>query len=126
MVCACIHESVRRQLIVLARRPNRIVPRTIEMPCRWRPGQVNNPECGLPFTESGAWHFIADLLERGHHVETLPMERPPDTIGYVLKVKIETERPPLYIKIQLAATRVIGRSFHYSEIPPRVVLCRNP
>ncbi len=116
----CVHESVRRQLIALARRPkDRIVPRTGEMPCRWQPEQVNNPESGMPFTEAGAWHFIADQLEQGAPVESLPMEKPANTIGYVLKIDIEMGRPQLYIKIQLASRRVIGRSFHYSEILPR-------
>ena len=32
-----------------------------------------------------------------------------------MKIDIETDQPQLYIKLQLGAGKIIGRSFHYSD-----------
>jgi hypothetical protein len=111
-----VAESIRRQLIVLARRPRaRIVPRTSQIPCRWRPGLVNNPESRMPFTEAGAWQFFADRVEEGLPLESMSLDKPLNAVGYVMLISLELTLPPLYIKVQLAGDRILGRSFHYSE-----------
>jgi hypothetical protein len=74
---------------------------------------VCDPETGLPFTEAGAWDFVANLLESGHPVELVVLEKPPGATGYVLKKQV-TQHDTIYIKLRIRAGCVIGRSFHYS------------
>jgi hypothetical protein len=76
---------------------------------------VLSPESGLPFTDSGAWHFIADLLEAGHEVSEIEMKKPKGKVGYVLKTAGYTGCPKIYIKLTLSANMVNGRSFHNDE-----------
>lgn len=113
-----IDESIRRQLVVLARRsrarsdefsPNR--------PTDWRPQEVRNPAgtLDLYFTKTTAWEFIASHLESGHPVEVITLRQPPGATGYVMEIDVEDGQPPIYIKLQLGSGRIIGRSFHYSR-----------
>ena len=55
---------------------------TRQEPCDWRPRQVAHPESGLPFTDVGAWNFIADLLDAGCEVREIVLEKPLGKIGY--------------------------------------------
>ena len=32
-----------------------------------------------------------------------------------MKIRVDPRRPPVYVKLQLGAGKIIGRSFHYSE-----------
>ena len=32
-----------------------------------------------------------------------------------MKIKLEADRPQLYVKLQLGSGKIIGRSCHYSE-----------
>ncbi|GIW90630.1 MAG: hypothetical protein KatS3mg109_1062 [Pirellulaceae bacterium] len=85
-------------------------------PRDWRPGSVLDPKTGKPFTEAAAWEFIAEVLETTDvALEAVEMREPGSggKTGYVLLVPTGERR--LYIKLQLGAGRVIGRSFHYSE-----------
>jgi hypothetical protein len=108
-------EQDRREIALLARRKEmRIVPRSPEMPCDWRPTQVNNPRVGLPFDDKSAWHFIADLAESGHPIEEMTLDRPAGERGHVMTIALEAGVPDLYVKIQLKRGRIFGRSFHYS------------
>lgn len=86
-------------------------------PTDWRPGQVRNPDGILDthFTDAAAWEFIASTLENGHPVEVVELRKPAGATGYVMKIDIEPERPQLYVKLQLGAGKIIGRSFHYSD-----------
>ncbi len=88
-----------------------------DRPTDWRPGQVRNPDGMLDsyFTDISAWEYIATRLESGHPVEVVALDKPPGTKGYVMKIDIETDQPQLYIKLQLGAGQIIGRSFHYSD-----------
>ena len=92
----------------------RIVPRSPEMPCDWRPTEVNNPRTGLPFDDKSAWHYIAELAESGHPIEEMTLEKPAGDKGHVMTISLEAGVPDLYIKIQLKRGRIWGRSFHYS------------
>ena len=110
-------ESIRRELAVLARRKKaRVVTWSPEMPSDWRPYQIRNPSSGLPFTEEGAWHFIAELLESGHPIEEVILHKPPGKRAYEMHVELGPALPKLYIKLQLGSGKVIGRSFHYSTV----------
>ena len=112
-----ISEPVRAELARRARnkrtRQNKFEP---EEPCVWRPRQVVNPESGLPFTDAGAWNFIAELLEAGHEVTTVVLEKPLGKTAYVMVVKGYTDCPDIYIKLTMTRNMVNGRSFHDSEV----------
>ena len=47
------------------------------------------------------------------------LNTPPGSVGYVMNVELEPNMPKLYIKLQLGAAKVFGRSFHYSNTPIR-------
>lgn len=112
-----ISESVRKDCAGRARRKGtRTYEWTQERPSDWRPYTVRDPSTGEYFTNEGAWEFIANLLDNGHYVEIIILEKPPGKNGYVMKVELEKERPPLYIKLELGRSVVYGRSFHYSDI----------
>lgn len=113
-----LSESIRSQLVILARRgKTRTTEFTRDRPTDWRPTQVRNPDGMLDgyFTDPSAWEFIAAKLEDGHPVEIVELNKPVGAKGYVMKVDMEPGMPPLYIKLQLGAGKIIGRSFHYSE-----------
>jgi hypothetical protein len=67
------------------------------------------------FTEPGAWEFIAEQLESDRELQVIALDNPAGKTGYVLVVNGGPNRPEIYIKVQLGAGKVIGRSFHYSE-----------
>lgn len=113
-----IDDDTRRLLALLARSPRtRRVGRPPKRPSHWSPFTVPNPEApfGLHFTDASAWHFIADRLERGEHVETIEMDRPEGATGYVMKLELRPVSPKLYIKLELTGSKVIGRSFHLAR-----------
>ena len=84
-------------------------------PCDWQPRQVAHPQSGLPFTDVGAWNFIADLLEAGCNVREVILQKPPGKIGYEILVDGYVSCPQIYIKLTLSSNLVHGRSFHNSE-----------
>ena len=113
-----LSESIRHQLVVLARRRKaRVTEFSRDRPTDWRPGQVRNPTGVLDthFTDVAAWDLIASKLEDGHPVEIVELEKPPGATGYVMKIEVEPGQPLLYVKLQLGSGKIIGRSFHYSE-----------
>lgn len=111
-----IREDIRRQIIVLARRPKaRRSDFTPERPTNWRPNTVVNPETGRHFTRSTAWEFIADCAENGCDVEVVPLRKPAGATGYVMKIPLDANRPRLYVKVELRSGRILGRSFHESD-----------
>ena len=109
-------DSIRRELAVLARNKKlRSTEWNRMAPSEWRPTQVRNPHAeGFYFTDIGAWHYIATLLEGGHPLEEILLSQPPNGRGYVMHVELETGGPTLYIKVERRSGRIIGRSFHYS------------
>lgn len=112
-----ISQSIRKDLAERARRKGtRTYEWTKDRPTDWRPYTVRNPLSDDYFTNEGAWDFIADLLDRGHPVEIITLEKPPGKTGYVICVECEADQPPLYIKLELGRSVVYGRSFHYSEV----------
>ncbi len=87
----------------------------MERPTRWRPQTVNEPESGLPFTDRGAWNFVADCIEEGHELQERFLRKPEGARGYVMHIRLEANRSLLYVKVELVGGRLWGRSFHYSE-----------
>ena len=114
-----LSHSIRRELVVLARRSKaRVTEFSIVRPTDWRPGQVRNPDGILDahFTDAAAWEFIASRLENRHPVEVVELQTPEGAVGYVMKIDIEPDQPQLYVKLQLGSGKIIGRSFHYSGL----------
>ena len=83
-----------------------------ECPSEWCPHTVTNPEDGQPFTDAAAWELVADLLDGQEPLEEVELNHPPGKTGYVM-VPCIAERK-VYIKFQLGAGKILGRSFHYS------------
>jgi len=107
-------DAIRQQLCVLCRRKKTRTTAPIPgRPTDWRSSSVTNPLDRQPFTDVGAWEYVADLLDAGHPIQPIELEHPPGKTGYVLIVAIDDRE--LYVKLQLGAGQVIGRSFHYSE-----------
>lgn len=114
-----LSDPIRHELIVLARRREaRVTAFSPDRPTEWRPGQVRNPTGMLDacFTDASAWELIATKLEEEHPVELVTLRKPQGAKGYVMKIEIEPDAPLLYVKLQLGSGKIIGRSFHYSEI----------
>jgi hypothetical protein len=70
---------------------------------------------GMVFTEAGAWLFVADCLDGADLLEEVVLRKPPGKLGYVMKVRVLPDHDLLYMKLQLGAGKIIGRSFHYSQ-----------
>lgn len=112
-----IDDEVRRVLAKLASRAGTRISGGRR--ARWNPWNVNNPQNRYlqgNFTNETAWRLIAEKLNDGHEVETIALNRPPGATGYVLKIRVEANVPPVYVKLELPKNRrkVRGRSFHYS------------
>ncbi len=93
------------------------MPRSPEMPCRWVPTTVTNPEVDMPFDDISAWHKIADLAEDGCPLEEVALEQPRGEKAYVMIIQLDAALPNLYIKVQVKGQFIFGRSFHYSDRP---------
>lgn len=86
---------------------------TRERPTKWRPSEVTDPKTNEPFTQDSSWELVVDLLEKNHELKMVILRKPKDKKGYVMKVCLKEGDPHVYIKLQLGANLVIGRSFHY-------------
>jgi hypothetical protein len=107
--------AAREELIRLCRnRKTRRVIFTRSAPCDWRPRSVVHPKFGGYFSDVGAWEYLAELLEGGHAIEEVTLSNPPGGRAYVMNVDLGPHQPQLYVKIQIKADCVFGRSFHYS------------
>ncbi|MHC6155299.1 hypothetical protein ACVSQB_26305 [Bradyrhizobium elkanii] len=92
----------------------RIVSFSAEMPCRWQPRQFTDPRTRQAFTDEGAWSYIVEHLEKGAEIREMTLERPPGAKAFVLLLPgVNAEK--IYVKLQICAGRVVGRSFHESE-----------
>lgn len=108
-------DCLRRELAMLARRRDlRINVWSREMPLEWNPTQVIDPETDMPFSDSSAWHYIANLLDTNYPFQELELRQPPGDVAYEALTVLRPDLPKLYIKIQKKSGRIIGRSFHYS------------
>src|SRR5271169_3228394 len=95
-----IPTTIRAELARRARDKNsRTNSFTSQEPCDWRPRQVAHPRSGLPFTDVGAWNFIADLLDGGCEVREIVLQKPPGKIGYEILTDGYVSCPKIYIKL---------------------------
>lgn len=85
-------------------------------PTKWHPTSLHHPASGEPFTEDNCWTFIADAIASGVEVEEMVLRRPPGKRGFVLKLEGHGGIV-IYVKLQLLADKVFGRSFHESVGP---------
>lgn len=109
-----VSEDIRRQLgnrCLSVRTRTSAFSRTA--PTHWDPRNTISPD-GSPFTDSGAWSWVAELIRGGCRIDTIVLEKPPNKIGYVILAPDPSGRL-IYIKLQLGSGCVVGRSFHYSE-----------
>jgi hypothetical protein len=110
-----ISAEIRLELIRRARdKKRRSFEFCAEEPVVWKPTEVLNPECNIPFTDISAWHFVADRLEEGCAVAIVILRKPPDKIGYEMRLPGSLGQPQIYVKVRLHGNRIIGRSFHNS------------
>jgi hypothetical protein len=111
-----IPPALRKQLSQMCRsRRTREADFSEEAPCEWTPTAVTDPATGTAFTDEGAWTFIADLLDKGHHVDIVTLRKPAGKTGYVMIAQGVPARAQIYIKLQMLGNRVRGRSFHISN-----------
>ena len=99
-------------MVLCQRKKARTSEWSINCPTEWQPTTAIDPQSGFPFTDAGAWEFVAEKLEDDSVLEPVQLEKPLGSTGYVLKIPLGNRQ--LYIKLQLGAGKVIGRSFHYS------------
>lgn len=85
-------------------------------PTKWHPTSLRHPESGEPFTEDNCWTFIAHAIAAGAEVEEMVLRRPLGKRGFVLKLEGHGG-VIIYVKLQLLADKVFGRSFHESVGP---------
>lgn len=112
-----VAEDIRRQLAARARsRRTRSATFSAKLPGEWTPTAITNPESNTPFTDDAAWEAIAAAIEGGCRIDIIILDQPPGKKGYVLELA-STTNTPIYVKLQLTAEGVHGRSFHYSKLP---------
>ena len=80
---------------------------------------MTDPRTGEIFTEDGAWEYTAEMIRSGVDIEVIELQFPPGKKAYVMLVPSHDPKIPIYIKLQLGAESVIGRSFHYSTYPTK-------
>src|SRR5262249_7849241 len=90
-----------------------------DRPCDWQATGMTDPRSGEPFTEDGAWNYIVEQLEARVEVEVIELEVPAGKKGYVMLMPSHDSNIPIYVKLQIGADCVVGRSFHYSVSPKR-------
>lgn len=86
-------------------------------PTKWLPRTVPNPSDSFwgYFTREGAWELIVNYLKGGHPVEKVAMNKPPNTTGYVMLIRLHPDEPEIYIKLEIDRGHIWGRSFHLSN-----------
>ena len=106
-------DAIKRQVAELAKQKNkRIIGSYPSDPSRWYPTTVIDPRTGSPFTDAGAWDYIAEeVVKNKNTLREVFLKAPIGKPGYELFIK---EYKAVYIKVRMANGKIIGRSFHYS------------
>lgn len=109
----------RRRIAGLARnRGCRTSTYTVARPCDWRPHQTDSQlDPAYPFTDAGAWDFIATHVESGGELYLTELQQPKGRNAYVIFVPPSQRWRGLYIKFELTHPGLWGRSFHHPEHP---------
>lgn len=110
-------ESVRSALAQMCRNPAmRVTGRLHDVPNRWEPMTVREPDTQMYFTDDGAWHFIADLLVSGAQAKCIPpSDKFPDFAYYLVEATGGFTLIYMKVALQKEVKKVIGLSFHYSD-----------
>jgi len=112
------HSEIRKQLAMLSlRKSARTSAWTKDVPTDWNPGSVINPTTSEPFTEVGAWEFVAEQLEACVPLSEVELTHPQGKKAHAFVVQLGDRE--LYVKLQLGSGKVVGRSFHYSKYERR-------
>lgn len=114
-----IAPDVRRQLVILCRKPEyRTNPPQINLANRWLPRTVREPITMSLYTDVGAWELIAECIEAGADVNHKPKsEKFPDD-AYELCSAPQGGDRNIYMKIAIrpGLRKLIGVSFHYDQL----------
>ena len=106
--------ALTEQLAGLAGDPaTRVVGHPPTDPAKWYPTTIIDPRSGKPFTDAGAWDFVAEMLVGDNRVNIQSFDTPPNETAYTMN--IPTTAGIIYIKVRMGKGRIIGRSFHYSD-----------
>ena len=103
-------ELARRSLS----RKSRRTTFTRDMPTKWHPTSLLHPDSGEPFTGDNCWTFVANAIEAGWPIEVITLRKPQGKRGFVMHID-GYDGVKIYVKLQLLADSVVGRSFHESQ-----------
>ena len=110
------HPEVRRQLIALIRKRRRTTQSTPDRPARLRFREIHHPESDFSPDRSTVWDVIVGVLDSSVPLEQVSLLKPPGKTAWVLKARLATDGPLIYIKLQIInGARVALRSFHPSR-----------
>jgi hypothetical protein len=108
-----IPDDIRRRLAAFASsRRTRTRAFTRDRPCDWQANSLTDPRSNCPFTEDGAWEYVAEQIIGGIEIEVIELEHPPGKRGYVMKLPSSNTSISFYVKLQLGSNCVFRRSFH--------------
>jgi hypothetical protein len=76
---------------------------------------MTDPRTSEVFTEDAAWEYVAHHIDSMAEIEVIDLSVPPGKKGYVMLLPSHDCKISIYVKLQLGADCVVGRSFHYSK-----------
>ncbi len=109
------HAEIRQQFIALIRKRARGHRFTRNRPTDVRPGEIVDPESGLPLTHRSMWWRIVRFLEEGVPLRGIELDKPPGETAWTLRGRLGPGTPVVYVKLQIIGSCVLLRSFHISE-----------
>jgi hypothetical protein len=85
------------------------------LPCRWKPWTVTNPEDNQPFTEEAAWEFLAQRLEDlEQRIQDTILRQPPGEPGFEMECLLSERFVYIKFHSERGGRTILARSFHYS------------
>lgn len=115
-----VPKEIRRRLATFASsRRTRTREFTRDRPCDWQATGLTDPRSNVPFTDDGAWEYIAEHIIADVEIEVIELEHPPGKRGYVMKLPSANSSIFIYVKLQLGSNCVFGRSFHLDYTPQK-------
>src|SRR5262249_40155542 len=109
-------DSVRRRLVRLIPQKSKKRARwNRHPPNEWQAETIVDPATGMRMTSLGAWEFILERLEQNCSFREVPLDKPPDKVGYLMIEALGEQR--IYIKLEIGEGDrwVYGRSFHHDD-----------
>lgn len=93
-----------------------------DSPIDWRPDQIPHPWLpGWYLNDDSAWEIISRVLATDHEFNEIDLRKPPGKKAYECLVDLDGISSFVYIKVEMGANKVIGRSFHYSDFGREVI-----